>query len=785
MQDNIEPMFADSRQTNNINLEKLISRLVNYWPSILISVLVALLFAFGYLRYVTPQYLIKARVLVKSEKTQAPNGALLEELGMAPAASNVENEVEIFKSRILMQRVVEDMNLHIQYFIPGAVKTTSLYNDIPFTIVPVSPDSTIKTYQQYTVNIVNNIFTIRYNDKSIKAVSGDTLVLPQGRFVFKGNITDGTYYNVDEFLVTISPVDVIADSYLGSLVVEIINRQINIINLSLRDVIANRGEDVLSKLIEVYQQANVDDKNEVANGTISFIEDRLNLVTGELGTVEKSIEHFKSTNKITDVEAQSKLLLDNTGNNLQELTQKEIQLRVLESLEKYIQDNNNIRRIMPATLIGEDVTLVGIVSDYNNLQLQRQKLMLTYTENSPYVKNVDIQLEDLRQGMKNYITSLRRGYQVTVNELRTRAGIIENDIRQVPSKERQYLEFARQQHIKQELYLFLLKKREETAISKSATVSNLKIVDPSRNTGAPVFPVRTRIYLMAFVVGLIVPGIRIVIKELFNNRVSSKADIESGTNMPILAEIASVADGHSIVVRKDSKTIVAEQFRALRTNIQFMLTDETEKVVMITSSMSGEGKSFISINLASAIALSGKKVLLIELDLRKPKIAQHLQLNNQHGFSTYAIGKDTIDAIITPSGVTDGFDIIASGPIPPNPAELIMLPKTQQLINELKSKYDYILLDTAPVGLVTDAQLLSPYSDAVIYILRQGYTYKQQLKAADTLYKSGKMKRMGLVVNDVEIKKGSEYGYGKYGSGYYDDEIGTSGFNVSKFIKRK
>jgi tyrosine-protein kinase Etk/Wzc len=433
MQDNIEPMFADSRQTNNINLEKLISRLVNYWPSILISVLVALLFAFGYLRYVTPQYLIKARVLVKSEKTQAPNGALLEELGMAPAASNVENEVEIFKSRILMQRVVEDMDLHIQYFIPGAVKTTSLYNDIPFTIIPVLPDSSIKTYQQYTVNIVNNIFTIRYNDTSLKAVSGDTVVLPQGRFVLKGNLTDGTYNDVDEFLVTISPVEGIADSYLGSLVVELINRQINIINLSLRDVIANRGEDVLSKLIEVYQQANVDDKNEVANGTISFIEDRLNLVTGELGTVEKSIEHFKSTNKITDVEAQSKLLLDNTGNNLQELTQKEIQLRVLESLEKYIQDNNNIRRIMPATLIGEDVTLVGIVSDYNNLQLQRQKLMLTYTENSPYVKNVDIQLEDLRQGMKNYITSLRRGYQVTVNELRARAGIIENDIKQVPS----------------------------------------------------------------------------------------------------------------------------------------------------------------------------------------------------------------------------------------------------------------------------------------------------------------------------------------------------------------
>lgn len=783
MQESIEPMFADSRQTSNINLEKLVSRIADYWPSILICVLTALLFAFGYLRYVTPQYLVKARVLVKNEKTQGANGALLEELGMTPAASNVENEVEIFKSRLLMQRVVEEMDLHIQYYIPGAVKNTSLYRNAPFRLVAIQPDSSITSYTEYTVNLKGNIVQVEFDDKTVKASLGDTVNLVQSRYVVLPN---GNAYNgVDEFLVTVVPVDAMVDNYLGSLVVEMVNKQVNIINLSIRDVIAERGEEVLEKLIAVYQQSNISDKNEIANGTISFIEDRLGLVTNELSNVEKLIEDFKKVNKLTDVEAQSRLLLENTGINIQELTQKEIQLRVLESLEKYLQDNNNIRRIMPATLIGEDVTLVTIVSDYNALQLQRQKLMMTYTENSPLVRNIDAQLEDLRLGMRNYIASLRRGYQVTVNELRSRAGMIDNDIRQVPTKERQYLEFSRQQHIKQELYLFLLKKREETAISKSATVSNLKIIDPARNLGAPVYPKPSRMYLMAFVIGLVVPGVRIVVKELFNNRVSSKSDIEAGTSMPILAEIGTAQENQTVVVRKEVKTVVAEQFRALRTNIQFILTQEDEKVILITSSMSGEGKSFVSINLASAIALSGKKVLVLELDLRKPKIAQHLHLNNQTGFTNYAIGKVDIKSIIQPSRVTDGFDVIPSGPIPPNPAELIMLPKTKQLIAELKLLYDYIILDTAPVGLVTDAQLLSPYADATIYLLRQGYTFKQQLASADVLYKSGKMKRMGLVVNDVEMKRNSEYAYGKYGSGYYDDEVTQTGFKINKFIKRK
>ncbi len=780
-------MFADNRQANRINVERLLSRLVDYWPSITISVAVALIFAFGYLRYATPQYLIKAKVLIKSEQGQGVNGALLEELGMGNTVSNIENEVEIFKSRLLMQRVVAQMDLNIQYFIPGAVKTTAIYNDGPFLFKTLIPDTAITAFYSYTLKpLGGDKFELANEKKTWQGKYGDTLQLPVSAVVIERNLNDAHIYNeVEEYIINITPVEDITESYLSSLGVELINRQINIINLSIRDEIPQRGEDILQKLIQQYQETNIEDKNEVANGTIRFIEDRLGLMSDELTSVEKSIENFKSRNRLTDIEAQSRLLLDNTGNTQQELTQKEVQLRVLESLEKYVQNSGNNTRVMPATLIAQDATLVNIISDYNNLQTQRQRLLMSFTESSPQVRNVEAQLEDLRIGIRNYITSLKKGYQISVNELKSRADIIDNSIRAVPSKERESREYARQQAIKQELYLFLLKKREEAAISKSATVSNLKVIDPAKQSGRAVFPVKSKIYLIALVIGLLIPGVRILLKELFNNRVKSRSDVEAGTSTPILGEIVSVSEEQVVVVKKDARTVVAEQFRALRTNIQFMLTDDAEKTILITSSMSGEGKSFISINLSSTLALSGKKVILLELDLRKPKVAHHLHLNNQLGFSNYAIGKANLNDVIVPSGVVDGFDVMPSGPVPPNPAELIMLPKTEQLIAELRTKYDYIIIDTAPIGLVTDAQLLAKNADAVIYILRQGYTYYEQLKSADELYRSGKMKHMGMVINDVELKRGNAYGYGKYSSGYYDEPTTASTMKLKKLIKRK
>lgn len=783
----IEPLFTESNKNSNdhrINLRKIYSRIAKYWPSVLICVIVSMLFAFAYLRYATSQYLVSSRILIKTDKNNSGNGALLSELGMNPGTNNVENEVEILKSRILMQQVVSQMHLNVNYYIPGNIKITSLYREAPFTFIPLYPDSIINATIKYDlIKLSDGSMKLSSNGKNITARLGDTVVLDNKKLVIETNpYADDEYKSIETFTVEVGPLEPAIDAYQAALTVEMANKQVNIITLSIKDVLPERGKDVLSNLINAYRNANINDKTEVANGTIEFIDNRLSLVNQELTGVEKDIQGFKSRNRFTDVNAQSKMLLDNTSTNEKELTGKEVQLRILESLENYLKDNNNARRVMPATLIAQDATLTGIIEEYNGLQMQRQKLLLTYTENSPQVRNTDEAINDTRVGMRSYIASLKSGYKVAVNELRSRAGSIDAAISKVPENERIYLEYSRKQQIKQELYLFLLQKREESAISKSATVSNLKVIDPPKTSGK-VSPVKSRIYLIAFALGIIVPGARILIRELLNDRIENNADILALTQMPIIAEIGHHPGEEIIAVRKDSRTVVSEQFRALRTNLQFLLPRKEQKIIMLTSSMSGEGKSFVSVNLACALAISGKKVVLLELDLRKPQVTKKLGISNAVGFSNYIVGQASLDAILNQSPVSEQLYVIPSGPLPPNPSELLMLPQVNVLMDALKENFDYIIIDTAPVGLVTDAQLLSAHTDATLFVVRQGYTHKEQIKAADALYRSDKISKMSLVVNDVDSKHSSNYGYATYGSGYYDDETVKTG--LAKYIKRK
>jgi len=784
MKDNMEPMFADAakQRDNTIDIRGIFLRIREYWLFILVCVVVSMLCGYFYLRYTTPKYIADAKVLIKTGQKDAANGALLEELGVHGSNTNAQNEVEVFRSRILMRRVVDGMHLNIAYYVPGKIQTTSLYDDAPFRMVPLFNDSSIKSSHIYKIHRQGIDYTITEGSKNWNVRLGDSATISVGTVRIESNPFSGHLYdNTNDFKVIVFPPEDIVDAYLGGLVVDLINKQGNIITLSLKDAIPRRAEDVLNRLIEEYQKSNIEDKNQVADGTIDFINQRLSGIGTELTGVEKTIENFKSSNNLTDVEAQSKLLLDNTSDNTKELMQKEVQLRVLESLERYVQDGNNMRRVMPATLIAQDPTLIKIIEDYNNLQNERQRLLMSYTEASAYVKNVDQQLEELRSGMRSYISSLRRSYQVTVDELKSKSSSIASGIRQVPEKQRILLDYTRQQQIKQELYVFLLKKKEDMSISRSATVSSLKIIDPAKKEPGPISPKRSRVYLMAFVIGLIVPGIRIGAKELFNTRITGKRDIDKLTNMPILAEIGHSKHDEAVIVKNDSRTVIAEQFRALRTNLQFLMAGDDKKVIMVTSSMSGEGKSFVSINLAATIALAGKKVVLMELDLRKPQISQHLNIKQAQGFSNYVIGQSTLDDIITPTGLMDNFFVISAGPIPPNPSEIILMPKVAQLFNALKEQFDYIVIDTPPVGLVTDAQLLSNYADVAAYVIRQEYTFKEQLKNADNLYQRGRLKNMGLIVNDVKTEKGGDYGYG-YGSGYFDEEKGSA---IKKVFKRK
>lgn len=776
MQDSLEPIFIEEKKgrDHGIKTEKLLSAILAYWPVFAVCVLVSLLAAYVYLRYTTPRYMAYAKVLIKDDKKSGSigEGQLLQELGLQTTAANVENEVEIFKSRTLMKKVVEQQQLNIHYYAPGRIKTSEYYyQDLPFRFVPLFDNSNVPLRYKYQVSVNGDKgFTISDKKKTWQGAWGDTIELPVGPIVIKDRRhLANPAYELDECTIEIKATEYQAIKTLRLLDVDPVNKA-SILELSVSDVLPQRGEDILNELIEAYLQANIDDRNKTLDATVEFIDERLKGVTYELSGIERNIEQFKSTRKLTDLTEQAKMLLDYTSEYARQLTEKEVKLRVVESLEQYLNDESNKDRIVPSSLLVEDDAAMNAMKSYNDLQLKRSALLLTSTEDNPFVKNLDRQLENIREDLVRSLATMKQGIRVSIKELESRSGFVDEQIRQVPSEERIYLEYSRQQNIKQELYLFLLTKREESAISKSSTVANARIVDPAKSDTVPYSPKPMRTYLAAFALGIILPGLWVFIRELFNVKVSGKDDVKSLTSMNIIGEIGHSDTADEIVVFKESKTVIAEQFRALRTNMQFLLADENEKIILLTSSMSGEGKSFVALNLAVTLALSGEKVALLELDLRKPKISEGLRLKNNEGFTKYIIGQATLADIIQPSGVVNSLYIVPSGAIPPNPSELLLSPRVKELFETLKKEYNYIVVDSAPVGLVTDAQLLSRYADTVLYVSRINYTYKEQLRNADELLRSGKMQKMSLVINDVKAKGGVYgYGYGSYGADYYED----------------
>jgi len=769
----LEPIFEEQvsgGKAKAFSAEKLFAKARVYWPGFVASVALSLLGGYAYMQYKTPVYVTSAKLLVKDErKGGLAEGQIFQDIGVKSPTSSVDNEIEIFKSKMLMSRVVADMDLNIRYYIPGSLKPEEVYKkSLPLYILPLYNDSAVVTDKVYDVTLSGGSITLKNNTGTWSAHAGDTVRTDIGTVYIVPNAATNTIAN-EQLQCIISPIDKVAKAYIDALNIAAINKQVSIVKLDLYDIIPQRGRDVVNKLMEEYMQANVDDRNRVAESTIGFIDERLAIVSSELSGIESEIKTFKQENSLTNVNEQSKALLEYSADNTRELTQQEIQLSIITYLEEFLNKNANNTRAIPSTSFVQDLSLTAMVNNYNALLAQKEALLLSQTPSSPYIRNIDNQLKLAREDMKGNLSSLRHGLELSIREMKKRMGLVDSEIKQVPAKEKTFLEYARQQQIKQELYLFLLKKREETAITKSSTTPNARVVDYAESKDEPVEPNPLKVYLAAFAIGLLLPAARVAWKELLNIKVAGKETIEEHTTIPVIAEIGHNRTDEQIVVTQTSRSKIAEQFRALRTNTQFLLTNDNEKAILVTSSMSGEGKSFVSLNLAATLAMSGKKVVLLELDLRKPRISAALHIHTKAGFSAYAIGKISYEELVVPSGISENLFIVPAGPVPPNPSELVMLPSVQRLFARLKEEFDIIIIDSAPVGLVTDAQVLGSHADATMYIVRQKHTYKQQLNVADRLYTEGKLPRMNIVLNDTDNKYGA-YGYGQYGNGYFDDE---------------
>jgi capsular exopolysaccharide synthesis family protein len=756
---------------NKFDLQNYIRGYLRYWFLFPLCLAIAFTAAFFYLQVKQPVYLSKAKLLIKDEKKGLSGGNdFIEEMAQFGGNKLVENEIEILKSQSLMEQTIRELQLDVNIETTDGLRTVDLYKTSPVIVKP-ELISEFGLQNPLVIRLIDaNTFSI--NDEDAKYQFGQKFRNPWGLFA----VLKGAESQYKEVRVSFSDVKRLTSNMLTRLEVLKPNQKSTVLELTFEDTSIQRGKDVLNKLLDVYVQSSLNDKNSEASNTLKFIESRLGLITGELGDVEKDVESYKRTAGVTDISAESNLYLQNIKENDAQLNDVNIKISVLESVDNYIK-NAGDGAPAPATYMINDPILVSLLTRYNDLQIQREKYAQTTQASNPLLGTINTQIANTRQAIRENVQNLRRGLDVTKSSLEGVNSRFSAGLRSIPQKEREYVGIKRQQSIKEGLYLYLLQKREETALGYAATVTDSRLVDAPIAALSPIKPKRMYVWLGSGAAGILVPLILINLLLMLNNTVQTREEIEKLAHISVIGDIGHMKTEKDqpaeAIIKMTSRSAVAEQFRALRTNLQY-LGDGTCRVIMFTSSIGGEGKSFVSINLAASLAYSDKRVLLIGLDLRKPTLHERLQLSNKYGASNCLIGQGSPEDFIQPSEVHPKFDVLTSGPIPPNPSELISNGRLAVMLADLRKQYDYILIDSPPFGLVTDSALIEKYVDATLYLVRFNYTLVDHLRRLSDIQKVNRFNNMSVIFNGVKYGAGYGYGYGYgyggYGYGYYGQE---------------
>jgi tyrosine-protein kinase Etk/Wzc len=766
MQDTAKIRRQKTGEDDQIDFKKILNKLSGHWLWFTLSVIIALSVAILYLQYKQDMYVVNARVLINDPQSSSSLGkqgsALMDLGGLMGGSSSVDNEAEILKTPDLVAEVVQELKLNIVYSQRSNFLVRELYR-APFllsidksqdTIKAVSLDLTILPGNRVRVSSKTFNRDLAWNESFNLPEVGLLRLVPVPGMLLKKDLV----YNVE-----VASVDVTVIDLMNRMSVGVSNKQVTIIDLSLNHPVQKKGEEILSAIIEKYKATNLEDKNATADSTYMFIKKRLNVIASELGDVENKVERFKTQNSLADMSEQGKLLVQSTGQYTADLAKAETQLSVLEELEDYLKDENKNKRVYPTALLPSDLVFSNLMSQYNSLLAERDRALMSVTEATPFVQNLNKQIDEMRGGILANVQSSKSSFTITRDKLRAQVTKAQGQIQGVPQIEKDYLQLARNQQIKQELYIFLMQKAEETAISKMSNISIAKVIAKPKAGLYPVSPSKKAAISLAIFLGLVIPLATIVIRGLLDTSISAKEDIVGATDVPVIGEISHNLTKENLVVLQDSRTAIAEQFRALRSNLSFYLKNKEQNVILLTSSMSGEGKSFVAINLASALALLGKKVLLMEIDLRKPGLSTKLNLRNDVGFSNYIIDeKLTAADVIKPLvNINPNLSIITSGPLPPNPIEILMNERTARLMETVKQQFDYVIMDAPPIGIVADAESVAVFADMTLYLVRQKRTQIAQLAIVDDLYQTQKINNLAIIVNDVTSKQNT---YGNYGN---------------------
>lgn len=760
---------AEENKELDFNIREQIDKYLFHWKWFAFATIIMLLCAFLYIRYTTPQYKAIATILVKDDKKgglASEFASAFGEIGMMSGAkSNVDNEIEVIKSRTLTAKTVDKLNLYISYIVHGRVKSGDLYTGSPVILEIISPKADFNDEKHsFTLESVDTDKFILYTKKDIKLgtfkyddkikVDDDAII------IIKKSIENfkNTPFSID---IIIAPISAVTENYRRNLGISLVGKNTTVIELSIVDPVQKRAEDFLNTLIKIYNEDAIEDKNLVSQKTSQFIAERLELITDELTDVEKNVEGFKNKNKLTDIASEATIFLENGSEYEKSVIETETQLNVANSMIDFLNKSKQ-SDLVPGNLIGSESEAAPLISEYNKLVIERNRIAIGGTEDNPVVANLDQKIKSLKANISQSLARLKSSLVIKSRDLSRQGSVIGGKKAQVPRLEREFRIIDRQQKVKEALYLFLLQKREETAITLAATEQNAKVIDAGLTGEFPVSPKKSIIFLAALVLGFLIPFGIIYIIDILDTKVKGRPDIEKNLTIPFLGDVPR-SDSHEEIISVNSRSSSAEALRILRTNVEFMLNHVPEnkaKTIFLTSTLPGEGKTFIAVNLAGTFALSGKKVLLIGMDIRNPKLDEYMSLPNR-GLTNYLSSNDIqLNDIIIQQNDYENFYVMPAGIIPPNPAELLMNKKLELMFEQLKDNYDYIIVDTAPVSLVTDTLLIAKNADAFVYVVRSNYLDKRLLKIPQTLYAQHKLPNMSIVLNDTDTKKGYGYGYG-------------------------
>ncbi len=753
-------------ELSSLSLRDLFFKYIRFMPLFVVSVAISLIVAYVYLRYTDPLYSSNGAILIKSEKSLGGRGDKFSELFTSNAASNISTEMEILKSSSLMERVVKQYDLSWSYYVLGNIRTINIHTLSPFRLVTENlPDTT--TPFSLSVKVISNK-AVQIEGVPQPIAYGQSFNTPRGQFMLLrnrgGNV--GNTYRVD----WIAPREM-ASALASNINVAPRPGGNDILTLTIKLTSPELCADVLNGLMENYGQYSIEQKKLSSDQIMKFAEDRLTDIGRRLDSVQNLYLDYQIRYNIIDPESQIGAFTDKVIESDKQLEEQGLQLGFVSMLDDYLADKKNefSKMVVPSTMGIADPILGGLVGSYNQLQFQRQMLVDSKVPvENPSVKEVESQLERVRLSIRENLKNIQTTGNKIMVDARVRGQQGQAKLNDLPFRIKELAEIKRQVESYQALYKLFIEKKEETAISRASTVSSSAVVEQARVPVEPVSPNRRSIQLVALLVGLAIPAVFIFGSELFNDKILSRFDIERYTQTPVIGEIGHSFSGDKLVVSKNNRKMIAEQFRIIRSNLQYFLSKKEKATILVTSTLSGEGKTFISTNLAAVHALTGKRTILLEFDIRKPKVISDLGMEKGIGISNFLVGKITdIDSMIRSVKGVENLFVLGCGPVPPNPSEILLDSRMDDLIHYLQSHYDVVIIDTAPVGMVSDAITLGKYADSTVYVARQGYSFKKQLVLIDEFYQQKRLPNLSILLNDVQLRAGyGSYGNGRYGYGY-------------------